>query len=183
MRIFLKCGPLLAIFGGQVNMLFLPFDSVWFEVADGDFDAFSLAKRHYSFRLYCDGRRSNEKYPNRHLFVGPGKKIVLMTRCGKALLVWRRCLNWQNHVTVFCSIFRNESDWLSSRLISEAEVFPFTLWPENFAYTMVNPQKVKSSNPGYCFLKAGWERVGVTKKGLIVLRRQRPKEFLCRENL
>jgi hypothetical protein len=45
------------------------------------------------------------------------------------------------------------------------------LWPDLRHYTYVNSQKVASKNPGFCFLKAGWRRCGVTKGGLLVLER------------
>ena len=32
-------------------------------------------------------------------------------------------------------------------------------------YTYVAPSRIRSSNPGYCFLKAGWLRSGMTKGG------------------
>lgn len=36
-------------------------------------------------------------------------------------------------------------------------------------YTYVNPKKIASSNPGYCFQMAGWRKVRTTKGGLIEL--------------
>jgi hypothetical protein len=43
-------------------------------------------------------------------------------------------------------------------------------WPAERFYTYVNPRRVRSSNPGFCFIKAGWRRCGVTKtRRLIVL--------------
>ena len=42
-------------------------------------------------------------------------------------------------------------------------------------FTFVNPGKVGSPNPGYCFKKAGWRHVGRTKKrGLHILEKTRP---------
>lgn len=38
-------------------------------------------------------------------------------------------------------------------------------------YTYVNPEKVRSSNPGFCFLVAGWQRCGRTRSGLLILER------------
>jgi hypothetical protein len=36
-------------------------------------------------------------------------------------------------------------------------------WPGERLYTYVNPRKVKSENPGYCFKVAGWTTCGTTK--------------------
>lgn len=48
-------------------------------------------------------------------------------------------------------------------------------WPGERLYTYVNGGKVRSSNPGYCFLVAGWRKCGVTKdKGLIILEAHSP---------
>jgi hypothetical protein len=33
----------------------------------------------------------------------------------------------------------------------------------------VNPCRIRSTNPGFCFLAAGWSRCGQTNSGLIVL--------------
>jgi hypothetical protein len=34
----------------------------------------------------------------------------------------------------------------------------------------VNPRRVRSSNPGYCFQLAGWRRCGITKiRKLLIL--------------
>lgn len=60
-----------------------------------------------------------------------------------------------------CTIFRNESDALSSDLIRSAMEATATLWgsrPADGWITWVDTRKVNSRNPGYCFLKAGWVR-------------------------
>jgi hypothetical protein len=33
-------------------------------------------------------------------------------------------------------------------------------------------RKIRSSNPGYCFKRAGWRKVGMSKSGLILLEKQ-----------
>jgi hypothetical protein len=38
--------------------------------------------------------------------------------------------------------------------------------------TYVDRKKVRSSNPGFCFLAAGWRRCGTTRSGLEVLERE-----------
>ncbi len=39
-------------------------------------------------------------------------------------------------------------------------------------FTFVNPDKIRSINPGCCFIKAGWHREGMTKGGLMILAKQ-----------
>jgi hypothetical protein len=142
----------------------------WFSVKDGDPRAFALMKRHYSFQPYVDGRRQNGNYRNRYLFIGPGEKMVLITSDCKALFAWRKFIDKSGQRGVNCAVFRNESDILSSVLILEAEQLAWDRWPDSKLYTYVNAKKIKSSNPGYCFQKAGWKKVGKTKcRGLIIL--------------
>lgn len=71
-----------------------------------------------------------------------------------------------------CSIFRNESEHLSSELICEAVAATRAVWtpPELGMVTFVNAAKVRRKrDPGRCYLKAGFQRVGETKGGLIAL--------------
>ncbi|MBB6050723.1 hypothetical protein HNQ39_002514 [Armatimonas rosea] len=66
-------------------------------------------------------------------------------------------------------MFRNEGTTRSSDLIGEAMQWAWQRWPGERFYTYVNPTKIASPNPGYCFLSAGWQRCGITHKGLLVL--------------
>jgi hypothetical protein len=68
-----------------------------------------------------------------------------------------------------CAVFRNEGAVLSSMLIKEAMEICHRKWPGIRMYTYVNPKKIKSTNPGYCFLMAGWQKCGLTKGGLEIL--------------
>lgn len=147
------------------------FDFHWLPSSDGDPRAFALMSRHYSFRPYRDGRRQNRNNPNRFLFVGPGEKVVLLTRDCDALFVWRRFLDSDGRRVVHCAVFHNESPVLSSELIREAEGIAWARWPGETLWTYVDPRKIKSRNPGYCFKRAGWKRDGKTNGGLVVLRK------------
>ena len=73
---------------------------------------------------------------------------------------------------VNCAVFRNEGLLLSSDLIKQADEMAWERWPGERHYTYVNPRKVRSANPGYCFKKAGWVLCGVTsyRKYLILQR-------------
>lgn len=138
---------------------------IWIPVKDGDSRALALYQRHYSYRPYADGR-------NPKLFVGPGKKIVLLSPQCDALFVWRHFHNDDGNVGTCCSVFRNESSMLSSLMILDAERILLNAWHKIYThrlYTYVNPQSVKGSNPGFCFLKAGWRKCGMSQKGLVIL--------------
>lgn len=145
-----------------------PFaDSYWLGVKDGDPRAYALYQRHYSFRIYKSGRRNR-------LIAGPGEKMVLLTFQTDALFVWRKFDDMRHEPGVNCAVFRNESRIQSSTLILEAMELAWDRWPGERLYTYVNAKKIKSSNPGYCFKKAGWRSCGLTKGGLTILE-VRPK--------
>jgi hypothetical protein len=142
----------------------------WLPVRDGDPRAFDLFRRHYSYHEYRDNRRRDSSYPGgRFRMVGPGQRMVLLTADCRALFIWRKFINPDGQTGIYCSVFRNESDILSSTLILEAEELAWQRWPGERLYTYVNPRKVKSANPGYCFKVAGWRDCGRTKGGLLVL--------------
>lgn len=134
----------------------------WIGVNDGNTYAMELYQRHYSHRRYKDGRIVK-------LFCGPGEKMVLLTEEADALFVWRKFIDDSGQQGVNCAVFRNESPVLSSLLIKEAVKVARIRWPRERLYTYVNPKKIKSTNPGYCFICAGWKACGKTQGGLVVL--------------
>jgi len=134
----------------------------WYQVKDGNPIALALYERHYSCYKYTDERE-------RKLFCGPGEKIVLLTLDKNALFVWRKFIDDSGQQGVNCAVFRNEGKLLSSSLIKEAVSICRRRWPKERLYTYVNAKKIKSTNPGYCFLKAGWAKCGTTKGGLLIL--------------
>ena len=149
---------------------------LWVGVHDGDPRAFAIMRRHYTFQAYADGRRQNPSNPNRFLFAGPGEKMVLITPDCLALFVWRKFINKSGQDGVNCAVFRNDGPYLSSELINQAEVLAAARWPGERAYTYVNAKNIQSTNPGYCFLCAGWKKLAITSKsrGLIILEKILP---------
>jgi transposase len=139
------------------------YDPLWYLTKDGDRSCYELFRRHYS----CRNLR-----PKKGLFVGPGEKIVLRTDGGDAVFVWRQSqFRSDGQEGVECTLFRNESQTLSSQLVRQADAIADHCWPGERHYTFVNPEAVRSSNPGYCFLAAGWRRCGETQRGLLILER------------
>lgn len=128
--------------------------------------ALPLADRHYSRRK-----------PGSRQFVAPARCMVLITPALDAL--WVTTWPFPRYVrhawpgAWICSLFRNESTLLSSVLIREAiSVTRFELGtaPENGMVTFIDPTKVRHKrDPGRCFRRAGFQPVGLTKRGLIVL--------------
>lgn len=140
----------------------------WVEVRDGDARVAGIYQRHYSCHRYQDRRRSQHGYRNRFLVMGPGEKLVLLAVDGQAIFGWRKFIDDSGQQGVNCAFFRNESPMLSSEMILDAERHAWRRWPGERLYTYVNPKAVKSNNPGYCFMRAGWQRCGETKGGLLV---------------
>jgi len=140
---------------------FLFADGLWLPVRDGNRTASALFDRHYSRNPASRGDPR---------VAGPGQKMVLSTPCARALFVWRKFISKDQQDGINCAIFRNEGAGLSSVLIRAAMVLGWQRWPGERFYTYVNPRRVRSVNPGYCFKAAGWRECGVTKtRHLIVL--------------
>lgn len=142
------------------------FDSYWLEIRDGDPRLRPFFERHYSARP-----KKARHYKNWRRICPPGEHMILVTPQCDALFVWvKQQIRRDNQVGVNCSIFRNEGETLSSELISEAVELAWQRWPHERLFTYVDPRKIKSTNPGYCFLQAGWWRLnGASPKGLVIL--------------
>lgn len=127
----------------------------WIAIKDGDPRAVAIYNRHYSARTH--GTRKLDRV--RSGFSGSGQSLTLMTVTCDALFNWR----WQQFHKdgqggVNCTVFRNESNLLSSDLIKEADELAWVRWPDELRhYTYVNSDKIRSVHPGYCFIKAGWD--------------------------
>lgn len=128
----------------------------WRASRDGNPMGLALYRRHYSSRRYKDGR-------DPALFVGPGEKMVLLSHLDDALFVWRRFIDASGQLGVNCAVFRNESPHRASEMILDAEIWARERWPGERLYTYVNPDQIRSTNPGYCFKMAGWRACGHTR--------------------
>jgi hypothetical protein len=144
----------------------------WWLTRDGDLDCLALYERHYSKNL------KRAAWRERKLFVGPGDKLVLRSERGDACFVWRKftddCIDQrtgERQQGVNCAVFRNEGQHLSSCLIRQADAIADATWTDSRHYTYVDREKVASTNPGYCFIAAGWRRCGTTSGGLLILER------------
>jgi len=116
--------------------------------------ALALADRHYSRRK-----------PGSNQIGPPGRKLVLVSPAGDALWLshWPNAELGLDGLDAYrCSIFRNEGPVLSSDLILAAMDLTVRLWgptPRDGWVTWVDRAKVRATtNPGYCFLVAGWWR-------------------------
>ncbi len=133
----------------------------WSQIKDGNPEAYAIYRRHYS--------AAKNPRPKIRQFIGPGQKLALLGVDGDALFAWRKFIDDSGQAGVNCAVFRNESQHRSSEMIREAMAIAWERWPGARLYTTVNAEKIRSTNPGFCFLKAGWRRCGRTKKGLLIL--------------
>lgn len=132
-----------------------------------DARALPLADRHYNRRKVGSPQ-----------FVPPGRCVVLLTAQADALWVtswpFARYVRhawpgaWVN------SLFRNESPHLSSDLIREALAATRAVFgqpPPEGVVSFINAEKTRRKrDPGRCYLRAGWQRCGMTKGGLHAVR-------------
>ncbi len=139
----------------------------WYSASVKDWRVIDLYSRHYSSRK---GGKTKSQWRNSGI-AKPGEKIVLLTTPANALFVWTlQKFRQDDNFGVECSVFRNESKILSSDLILEAEQIALQKW-SNFGqfFTFVDPREIKSTNAGFCFVKAGWQRRELSPKGLLLL--------------
>lgn len=138
----------------------------WHQISKQDPRARMLADRHYS-----------RQAPGARCFTGPGKSLALLTDCGRAVWAVVENLDANGVMRWRCTIFRNEGAGLSSVLIREATDRTFAFWRKHYGRlpalplrTEVDPGKTRTKrDPGRCFIRAGWKRVGESKGGLVIL--------------
>ena len=138
------------------------------------------------------GPHYSRRTPGSKTFTGVGQEIVLVSECGRA--VWavvrqktpmavgtgasrgregstdrKARYVWRN------MIFRNLGAGLSSELIVAATEATYREWerrygglPEERLRTEVDVRRIRSTNPGFCYVKAGWDR-GEKKRGKLFL--------------
>lgn len=141
---------------------------------------------HLSHRADPAARTIADRHYNRQKvgssqFVPPGRCLVLLTAGADAGAdaLWVTSWPFAEYVrhawpgAWVCSCFRNESPHLSSELILEAVAATRARYgtaPAQGMVTFVDPGKTRRKrDPGRCYVKAGFRRVGVTGGGLVAL--------------
>ena len=129
------------------------------------------------------GPHYSRRTPGSRTFTGCGQEIVLLTTCGRAVWACVRQRTPQPKGSrgaktpwVFRNmLFRNLGAGLSSDLIRAALAKTRVEWERRYGHWPVEPlrtevdvRKVKSSNPGYCYMRAGWSR-GDVRRGKLFL--------------
>lgn len=130
----------------------------WVRVDKFHPEAAALADRHYSRQSVGDRQ-----------FMPPGRTLVLLSVCGRA--VWGVVLNLDpvGALRWRCSIFRNEGAGLSSALIIAATEETLSSWvprPPVPLTTEIDASAVRRKrDPGRCYLRAGWDHSHWTPSG------------------
>lgn len=121
-----------------------------------------IADRHYNRRKIGSPQ-----------FVPPGRAVVLRHADDALWVTSWPFAEYVRHAWPGAwvnSLFRNESDRLSSELIREAVAHTRAVWPEpppQGLVTFVDAGKVRRKrDPGRCYLRAGFQPAGFTKGGL-----------------
>lgn len=147
------------------------------------------------------GPHYSRRTPGSKTFTGVGQEIVLVSDCGRA--VWA-CVRqktpaargtgssrgrkgqsdrktrfiWRN------MLFRNLGAGRSSDLIRSATTRTYEEWikrygalPEERLRTEIGIKEVKSSNPGYCYLMAGWEKDRIVRGKLYLWAPERDSDW------
>ena len=160
--------------------------SEWNVVKGSDVDALAIVDGLGIWSEY--GPHYSRQTPGSKTFTGVGKQIVLMTEDKTA--IWACVYQMTPGVSkvrqsqpdidgsrwVFRNMmFRNLGNNLSSELIAAAVKKTYEAWIETYGElptqrlrTEVAVSIVKSKNPGYCYLCAGWEK-GLVKRGKLFL--------------
>lgn len=141
----------------------------WIEKRDGDESCRTIFERHYSRRVYRDGRKPKQ-------FLGPGVKKPLLMADGQSVFAFRKHISDDGQTGVNIAIFRREGGELASEMIKQAVALARAKWwPTERFYTYIDPRKVRPTMfrgyPvfGWCFYKAGFKFVTVGKAGKHVL--------------
>lgn len=145
------------------------FSGHWFAVKDTFPPLIDLYRRHYSSL----GKAA--WIYRRYGISGNGESLSLCNVSGTAGFCWTKQKKRDDgQEGINCSFFRNESAFLSSELILEAEFMALNKWPDTVRlFTYIDPEKTKKRRskrhaPGYCFIMAGWKQCGESKSKVIL---------------
>jgi len=161
---------------------------VWTLSSSSDRRALDIVDGTGPFAHLNIGPHYSRRTPGSKTFTGVGREIVLVSECGRAVwaVVYQRTpaaagtgssrgrdghtdaktrYIWRNNM------FRNLGCGLSSDLIRSAVIATYEHWlarygelPQERLRTEVSIHSVKSGNPGYCYIMAGWEPGPIVRK-------------------
>lgn len=135
----------------------------WIVTNKGDQTVRSLIDEHYS----------RQSHGNRQ-YCRPGHNLVLRNCDGTAAWIsWRGIRDDGIEDVWECAAFRNSSYEVSSEMIHWAVYATICEWGHIFPaagmITYVDSKKVSSNVPGYCFIRAGFKKKGISKNRKLLL--------------
>lgn len=143
---------------------------LWIPVLSTDDRLRGLYMRHYSSEKAT--MRRGPVASNQLRIVGPGETLCLLTLDGLAGWAWRRSQFRQDgEEGVECAMYRNEGTRAAaygSCLVLGAMWYAQQKWPGVRLFTYVDPKRIQSNNPGYCYLRAGWRRYKKASPGRLI---------------
>ena len=161
-------------------------DGMWSLSSSSSYDALAVVDGLGQFSGL--GPHYSRRTPGSRTFTGVGREIVLVTVCKRAVwaVVYQRTptargsgtsrgrLGVTDSLPLYVwrdMMFRNIGAGLSSDLIRSATAMTYVEWKKRYGAlpierlrTEVDIRAVQSSNPGYCYIMAGWE-LGPTIRG------------------
>ncbi len=150
-----------------------PAESQWRRSDKFDLPSVALADRHY-----------NRQKPGTSQFVRPARSLVLRSSDGGALWVsiWPEFVQHAWPGSWECQIFRREhGDVVASEMIRHAVAHTcaeFGDAPATGMVTFIDPEKVRHKrDPGRCFLRAGFRKVGVTRRRKLIVLQMLPSSM------
>lgn len=142
----------------------------WVTITEADASVRGLYRRHAESNT---PHRPEPRGTPARMSIGASDRLVLTTHQTDALSIFRKSRDeWIDPLLsgVQCVVFRNEGHFRCASLIREAvDEWAAKKWPRERLFTLVGGRRIVASNPGHCFIRAGWRRCGVTVGGLIVL--------------
>lgn len=137
------------------------------------------------------GPHYSRRTPGSKTFTGVGQEIVLVREDAVWAVVRNRLpqpkgsggsrgragVSLPNRFMWRCNMFRNLGPIKSSLLIREAVAMTAQQWilrygelPEEDLQTEVQPSKIRTEIPGYCFIRAGWRKSHINRSRQVVFR-------------
>lgn len=149
----------------QISMLDSGICGGWRLASSSDPHALSIVDGTGRFAAF--GPHYSRRTPGSKTFTGVGREVVLVTDDAVWAVVLARPPQGDGRPIWRNNLFRNLGRALSSDLIRSAVESTRRIWlarygelPDAPLRTEVDTTAIRSTNPGYCYICAGWTRRG-----------------------
>ncbi len=97
------------------------------------------------------------------------RRINLMYEMGQAIMGWKRKKSDMGYHGIQCVLFCNKSNIISSRLLVDGQKLARERFEDERYFVYLDPNEENYENIRNSFQKAGWKKVGTSKKNLEIL--------------